>query len=254
MATSDQQVLVVGQTDAPAQLMIPGNGQIEPKTIFASYDGTGAAGAFLPAIKVLSDAGEIVGIFPTSTSVAAGASADVTWFPGAGGLGAGSGVGVVPLAAGRVDPVTPITVPAHSAIEIPWFEVNVNDASQFSWSSGTPSILNVTDGGIVLYSLTIMPDVDWPLAAAGFIRFWGHSGSDVSFETTSLFASYPAAQLYSDQGTGPYPITISGIPAPSDLVGSKTWQAHVFNSTAADWKLGAGSHFTVARLSDLVFD
>ena len=82
MATDDQQVLVVGQAAAPTHTTIPGNGQIQPKAIFATYDGTSTAGAFLPAIKITSDGGELVGVYPTCTSVAAGGSAEVSWFPG----------------------------------------------------------------------------------------------------------------------------------------------------------------------------
>lgn len=82
MATDDQQVLVTGAASAPASFRIPGNGQIQPKAVFASYDGTGAAGDFVPALKIISDGGETVGIYPTESPVVAGASADVSWFPG----------------------------------------------------------------------------------------------------------------------------------------------------------------------------
>lgn len=90
MATDDVQRLVTGTASTPAHFTIPGNGQIRPKAIFASVDGTGAATAFLPAIKVISDGGETVGIYPTQTSVAAGGSADVSWFPGVGVTGSGN--------------------------------------------------------------------------------------------------------------------------------------------------------------------
>ena len=81
MATDDQQVLVTGTASAPTHFTIPGNGQIQPKAIFAHYDGSAAASPFLPALKIISDGGELVGIYPTPTSVAAGGSAEVSWFP-----------------------------------------------------------------------------------------------------------------------------------------------------------------------------
>lgn len=81
MPTDDQQVLVTGTASTPATFTIPGNGQIRPKAIFASYDGTGAAGAFAPALKIVSDGGETVGIYKLDSTIAAGASADVSWFP-----------------------------------------------------------------------------------------------------------------------------------------------------------------------------
>jgi len=82
VATDDQQVLVTGQADAPASFRVPGNGQIQPKAVYASFDGTSAVGDFLPALKIISDGGETVGVYPTETAVVAGASADVSWFPG----------------------------------------------------------------------------------------------------------------------------------------------------------------------------
>jgi hypothetical protein len=93
MPTADVQVLVTGTAAAPATFTIPGNGQLQPKAIFASYDGSGAGGNFLPALKIISDGGELVGIYPTDTQVVAGASADVSWFPRLAGAGGGGGGG-----------------------------------------------------------------------------------------------------------------------------------------------------------------
>jgi hypothetical protein len=92
VATDDIQRLVTGSEATPARFKIPGNGQLRPKVVYAGYDGSGAGGAFIPALKVISDAGEVVGVFPAADSdqVAAGASANVTWFPG-GGVGGASG-------------------------------------------------------------------------------------------------------------------------------------------------------------------
>lgn len=95
VATDDHQVFVVGTEAAPASWTVPGNGQIQPKAIFATFDGTGAAGSFLPAIKIVSDGGETVGIYPVDTAVAAGASADVSWFPHVGGQLSSSTPGVI---------------------------------------------------------------------------------------------------------------------------------------------------------------
>ena len=87
MATDDQQILVTGQAPTPASWVVPGTGQVTPRSIFAHYDGTGAASAFLPALKIISDGGVTVGIYPIGGGdlIAAGGSADVSWFPGVGG-------------------------------------------------------------------------------------------------------------------------------------------------------------------------
>ncbi len=82
MATDDQQILVTGTSPTPAQFTISGHGQIRPKEIFASFNGTGAGTPYVPALKIISDGGKTVGIHPADVNVAAGASADVTWFRG----------------------------------------------------------------------------------------------------------------------------------------------------------------------------
>lgn len=81
MATDDRQIFVAGTAGAPAQWRVPGNGQIRPKAVYATFDGTGAAGVFLPILEVFSDGGELVGRYKAEASVAAGGSADVSWFP-----------------------------------------------------------------------------------------------------------------------------------------------------------------------------
>ncbi len=92
MATDDLQRLVTGTSPTPAHFMIPGNGQMRPKAIFATYDGSGGAALYQPALKIISDAGKTVGIYPTDTTVAAGGSADVSWFPRVAGIPRSSAV------------------------------------------------------------------------------------------------------------------------------------------------------------------
>lgn len=99
MATDDRQILVVGQEATPAAWLVPGNGQVTPRSVFAHYNGTSAASAFVPALKIVSDGGETVGIYPCATSIVAGASADVSWFPGVSEAGPQQGSGVPPAGA-----------------------------------------------------------------------------------------------------------------------------------------------------------
>ncbi len=77
-------MLAGGVAVAPVDYLVPGTGQIRPKAIYAAFDGSGAGSAFLPALKIISDSGDEVGIYPTTQAVAAGGSATVSWFPGIG--------------------------------------------------------------------------------------------------------------------------------------------------------------------------
>jgi hypothetical protein len=67
---------------APLEIPLGASDAFEPLSAFAHFDGTAAAGAFLPCITYYSQDGKILARAFPSSSVAAGASADVSWFPG----------------------------------------------------------------------------------------------------------------------------------------------------------------------------
>lgn len=73
----------LGTTSAPATWNLQAILAIVPKIAFAHYDGTSAAGSFRPCLRVISDSGHVAAECVSEVIVAAGASADVTWFPGA---------------------------------------------------------------------------------------------------------------------------------------------------------------------------
>lgn len=69
-------------SSAPADWVLPANLQIQPKIAFAHFNGASAAGAYLPVLRIISDSGHVAAEAVSATSVAAGASADVSWFLG----------------------------------------------------------------------------------------------------------------------------------------------------------------------------
>lgn len=85
---------------APKDYTLPQSQEILLKAVRADIDGTGAAGSFLPALQLLSSDGVVMwtAVDP-ALSVAAGASASVTWFPGVSGQSVTSGSGIPPFAA-----------------------------------------------------------------------------------------------------------------------------------------------------------
>lgn len=55
---------------------------LNPRAIFAHFNGAGAAGPFLPCVTYYTQDGLVFARSFPSDEVAAGASADVSWFPG----------------------------------------------------------------------------------------------------------------------------------------------------------------------------
>jgi hypothetical protein len=82
-----------GPVSVPLDYVVPAGGELLPLMVRATMDGTSSAGPFYAVVQVIAPSGRVMGTAITS-SVAAGASADVTWFPGP-GIGQGASQGSV---------------------------------------------------------------------------------------------------------------------------------------------------------------
>jgi len=60
---------------------VQSSAEIIPLAVTASLDGSSAASAYLATLELVSDAGLVMARCPCQTSIAAGVSADVSWFP-----------------------------------------------------------------------------------------------------------------------------------------------------------------------------
>lgn len=89
---ADQTLQALASQAAPLDYPVPGAVELILKSLKCSFDGTSAAGAYVPCVQLLI-AGDVEdATYPLGSSVAAGASADVSWFPGIGG-----GAGGIPV-------------------------------------------------------------------------------------------------------------------------------------------------------------
>lgn len=96
---ADRQYRPLGTVSAPADWNLPASLEITPKTAYAKFDGTSAAGPYLPCLRIISDAGIVAAEAVATTQVAAGASVDASWFRGVGAQTVSSGSGVPPFPA-----------------------------------------------------------------------------------------------------------------------------------------------------------
>lgn len=94
---ADIALLAPGTDAAPESYEIPGAQEIILKAVTATYDGTNASGDFIPTLQIIAPNGSILASCPTSTPVAAGASADVSWFPRSGVASGGGGSGITEI-------------------------------------------------------------------------------------------------------------------------------------------------------------
>ena len=93
-----------GPVSAPLNYTVPNAGELLPLAVEALVDGTSAAVPFYAVLQVLDPNGRSMGKYK-SASIAAGGSADVSWFRGLGN-GAGGGFGPEVIYSNTV--VTPI--------------------------------------------------------------------------------------------------------------------------------------------------
>lgn len=77
---------------APKNYTLAASQLLAVKAIRASLDGTGAGTAFLPALQMVAPDGTVMWTSVPASTIAAGGSADATWFPNVGGQVGGSSV------------------------------------------------------------------------------------------------------------------------------------------------------------------
>lgn len=71
----------LGVVPTPANWTIPDSVELDLELLFAHYDGAAAAGSYVPAVEIISDSGDTVGIMKMPSTVAAGSSVEATWGP-----------------------------------------------------------------------------------------------------------------------------------------------------------------------------
>lgn len=82
MASADALIVRDGPVSSPLEYQVPAASAIIPLCVCAAFDGSAAAGSFIPALEILTPDGHVLAYCPLGLTVAAGGSAIGTWFPG----------------------------------------------------------------------------------------------------------------------------------------------------------------------------
>lgn len=162
----DQQILVAGTAAAPVSYGVPNAAEVILLAVQVTFDGTAAAGTFVPAVEIYSDGGVLIARARAEQALSAGSSASVTFAPGldAGGeTEAAFGTAAIVASAGG-DTALVAAVPGH--------RIRLVNAALMA----AGSVLVKFSGGTDLTG-------QFPLAAnTGFVlgpqppgRFWGQT-------------------------------------------------------------------------------
>jgi hypothetical protein len=135
---ADSAILAAGGADAPLSYIVPGSVVITIKQIHVKYVDNGAGGDWLPAVRIVNDAGHTMGTAADqAVKVTTGSDADVSFFPGVKHAAAAAGTTDV-CAWARLTRVTPFTVPTTSpTLRIPWTGIHISDPTVFTMGTHT---------------------------------------------------------------------------------------------------------------------
>lgn len=177
---ADDALVSNASVTAPKNYTVPQAQEIVVKAVRASIDGTSASGTFLPALQMIAPNGDVMWTaVDRSNSLAAGASADVTWFPrvGGGGVGPSAGTGVPP--AGNLDGYifrnTNLVVSA------------VGHSSQSSLLiQGNPVVLDGATSILVQYFCPSVEITTGVVSQGAAVELWDNFGGQVDKGTIGL--------------------------------------------------------------------
>ena len=89
MPAADGLITRDGPVAAPLDYVVPAASAMQPLCVTASFDGSGAAVDWVPCLEIIAPTGAVVARCPLDVALAAGASADVSFFPWWRGLATG---------------------------------------------------------------------------------------------------------------------------------------------------------------------
>lgn len=210
---SDVQILAAGSESIPYAYTVPNTQEVIPKAVSAIFDGTGAAAAFLPVLEIVSDAGIVVAQSP-ATQVAAGGSAEVSWFPrvGAGGGGA-SGLRFAYIGYSG----SPVSCTGNAVTNLPATSATFYTNASSTFSAGThlgiPGIV-FDSVGHYLVSTTAGPTTPFSGHAVLYEVQIANGGFQSAFEAGTSVVATPPGGL-TDQGRVEDTVLMTATSAPT---------------------------------------
>ena len=146
---ADVQILRAPTSAVPSNYVLPDAAELLLKAVYAEFDGSGAGSAFLPCVTILSDSGDVIlRAVDQAVSVAAGASADVSWFPGLKHAASAAAAGTFPF-----------LILKGSTTLIPHIPVGLSDHARFTaapeWTNDVSQWSFLLDGGGLIYEIDV---------------------------------------------------------------------------------------------------
>jgi hypothetical protein len=203
-----EQIYADGPIAAPAKYEVPGSSEIIPIAVQALLNGSGASGDFVPTLIFRSQAGHVIARVPTATTVAAGGSAEVSWFPSGIRGGATATAGGLDMCIATT--TSPYTIPATGGAmtsAVTWNDVRPLSGA-YSWPvSGDATKISMGQGlYLVKFCLTptaawvntsfVVAQPSWVSSGTGFL----HQAFFLTTNTSALFAGLSNRPVIGTEG------------------------------------------------------
>lgn len=167
------QYVPLGTVGTPASWTIPPSLELAVQAVFASFDGTSAAGSYLPTLQILSDSGHTVVEIPQDASVAAGSSVSASWgsFLRGATAAAASSVGIPYAQMSASSATFADTGFAVNTVSLSAGSFVTSDATVFATgTSGGFTGLQLTTTGQYLVSAAVLGSANAAPAAGSFVQ------------------------------------------------------------------------------------
>lgn len=188
------QILGSGTSAVPLDVPISGNQLLDLIAVKADFDGSAAGVDFVPMIEILSDAGVVMAQAKGST-VTAGDSATVTFFPFGADESADSGGGITEI--DSPDGSIVVTNPTGPVVDVQRFKpLSEGITGLFNAPAGTAGLLTLTHAGgslLLDYTDPQNPTIKTPGYYAAFMIGTGGGAyaAGVQFEMALSFINSP---------------------------------------------------------------
>lgn len=132
-----REVAVPGDPSQPLSYTLPGSVAFVVRAAFCTFNGTGASGNFIPSMQWYSQSGDFIGQY-IAPEVAAGSTADVSFFPGVKSATSGAGAPVA-MAQGWFDSLNytdpQLSIPTATVVDIGWPHTFITDQTYFAFTT-----------------------------------------------------------------------------------------------------------------------
>jgi hypothetical protein len=241
------QIYADGPIATPATYEVPGSAQIVPIAVQALLNGSGASGDFVPTLIFRSQAGHVIARVPTTTTVKAGSSAEVTWAPFLRGAGAAAAAGLDICIAKSFEPYTIAANGGALSTRVLW-ETVTPATGTFVWPSGAHSDrLAITRSGLYVCLYSHITVASWPLPASGFVVSEPSATNyGAGFANGGYFLNNTTSALFAALSNRPYTATSAlNLPAADD------YQLFVGTTVAAGFSMQITTMMLV-RIGDYI--